>query len=119
MAVKIKRVYEDPAKDDGVRILVDRLWPRGLSKEKAKLDHWLKEIGPSTELRKWFNHDPDKFTEFKEKYKAELKSGEQEEALNTLKKIVKDNKKEVTLLFAAKNEEHNQAHVLKEYADHQ
>jgi uncharacterized protein YeaO (DUF488 family) len=73
MKLAIKRVYEEPDKDDGIRILIDRLWPRGLSKEKAHVDLWLKEIAPSTELRKWFAHDPAKWTEFKTRYRAELK----------------------------------------------
>lgn len=115
MAIKIKRVYEDPAIEDGVRILVDRLWPRGVSKEEAELDEWLKEIGPSTELRKWFNHDSSKFEQFKKKYQEELKSGDSKEAFEKLKGIVKDNnEKQITLLFAAKNKKENQAVVLKE-----
>lgn len=118
MTIKLKRVYEDVSKADGVRILVDRVWPRGISKEKAKLDEWLKEIGPSTELRKWFNHESDKYDEFKKKYKDELKDGDQKKDLDQLKDIIKDNsKKTVTLLYAAKDEEHNQAQVLKEIVD--
>jgi uncharacterized protein YeaO (DUF488 family) len=73
MKIKIKRVYENPSKEDGMRILVDRLWPRGLTKQKAAIDLWLKEIAPSTELRKWFAHDPKKWTEFRKKYLQELK----------------------------------------------
>ena len=119
MSVKIKRIYEDPHKNDGIRILVDRIWPRGLSKEDAKLDDWMKEVGPSSELRKWFNHDPDKFVEFKEKYKEELKSGTQQEELKKLKDITKKHHKKVTLVYAAKDKENNQAKVLKEILDRQ
>lgn len=115
MSVKLKRIYEDASDDDGFRVLVDRVWPRGISKEKAKLDEWLKEIGPSTDLRKWFNHDPDKYDEFKKKYIEELKDGDQKKDLDQLKDIVHDkSNKTVTLLYAAKDEEHNQAQVLKE-----
>lgn len=118
MSIKLKRIYEDVSNDDGVRILVDRVWPRGISKEKAKLDEWLKDIGPSTDLRKWFNHDPNKYDEFKKKYKDELKDGNQKEDLDKLKDIIKEkSKKPVTLLFAAKDEIHNQAQVLKEIVD--
>ena len=73
MNIRIKRVYEEPHKDDGVRILVDRLWPRGLTKEKAAVDLWLKEIAPSTELRKWFGHDPDKWKSFRSRYETEIR----------------------------------------------
>jgi len=113
MTVKLKRVYEDEANDDGKRILVDRVWPRGVSKEKANLYEWLKEIGPSKELRQWFNHDPDKFQEFKKKYKAELQDREQKASYDKLKAIQKDNST-ITLIFSAKDEENNQAQVLKE-----
>ena len=114
MSVKLKRIYEEASKNDGARILVDRVWPRGISKEKANLDEWLKEIGPSTELRKWFNHDPEKYSEFKKKYKKELKEGKQKEEVDKLKEIVKSESGPVTLLYAAKDEKHNQAQVLKE-----
>lgn len=115
MTINIKRIYEKASEDDGIRILVDRLWPRGVSKEDAKLDEWLKEIGPSTALRKWFNHESSKFEEFKKRYKDELQSGDHQEALEKLKKIVKDHdEQQVTLLFGAKNETENQAVVLKE-----
>ena len=119
MPVKIKRIYEDAVKDDGVRVLVDRVWPRGMAKEDAKLDHWMKEVGPSNELRKWFGHDPDKYEEFKKKYKEELTNGDQQEEMEKLKKITKDNDKKLTLLFSAKDEKNNQASVLKEILDHQ
>src|ERR687897_3960604 len=92
MNIKIKRVYEQPDKDDGRRILVDRLWPRGLTKEKAGVDLWLKEIAPSTELRKWFGHDPDRWEEFKERYRAELEeAGKMEGAREMSKKAEEGN----------------------------
>lgn len=113
--IKIKRIYEEASVDDGIRILVDRLWPRGISKKEANLDEWLKEIGPSTELRKWFNHDSDNFMEFKKKYKEELKHGDHKEALEKLEDLIKSNHgQQITLLFGAKNEEENQAVVLQE-----
>lgn len=119
MPVKMKRIYEDQAESDGVRVLVDRVWPRGMSKEGAKLDHWIKEVGPTSDLRKWFSHDPDKFEEFKRKYKDELEDGDQQEALKELKSITKKHNKNVTLLFASKEEKYNQVSVLKEILDHQ
>lgn len=119
MPVNMKRIYEEKSKDDGVRILVDRVWPRGMSKEDAKVDHWMKEVGPSSDLRKWFNHDPDKFEDFKKKYKEELSDGDQQEALNEIKEITKKHQKNITLLFASKEEKYNQASVLKEILDHQ
>lgn len=110
MAIKLKRVYEEPAKADGVRILVDRLWPRGLTKEKAHVDLWLKEVAPSTELRKWFAHDPAKWAEFKTRYRAELKQNPDQVAL--LKQAAA--KDPATLLYGAKDQEHNEAIVLQE-----
>lgn len=109
MTVDIKRVYEAPEEDDGKRILVDRLWPRGMTKEKAHVDLWLKEIAPTTTLRKWFNHDPEKWEEFKIRYLHELK--ENHEVVSTLKEEIKQGK--VTLLYGARDEEHNEALVLK------
>ena len=109
--LKLKRAYEAPHKDDGTRILVDRLWPRGLTKEKAKVDLWLKEIAPSTELRKWFGHDPARWTEFKERYAVEL--DDQREQLERLAQEAR--KRTVTLLFSAKDIEHNNAVALKKY----
>lgn len=91
MACKIDRIYNN-LDERGIRVLVDRVWPRGISKDKANLDHWLKDIAPSSELRKWFNHEPSKFEAFKEKYKQELESGDQQESLNKLKQIYKENK---------------------------
>jgi uncharacterized protein YeaO (DUF488 family) len=109
--VKIKRVYDHPEKKDGVRILVDRLWPRGLTKAKASVDLWLKDIAPSTELRKWFGHEPDKWVEFEKRYRAELEENDEQVAL--LKGEMK--KGTVTLVYGAKDEEHNEAVVLQEF----
>ncbi|MFD1036952.1 DUF488 domain-containing protein [Virgibacillus byunsanensis] len=119
MPVTIKRIYEDVSNEDGIRVLVDRVWPRGISKADAELDYWMKEIGPSTDLRKWFGHDPEKYDQFKETYKEELSHGEQQEELERLKEITKDNNKDVTLLFSAKDEKYNQARVLKDILDRQ
>ncbi len=110
MKIKIKRVYEKPSKEDGTRILVDRLWARGLTKEKAAIDLWLKDIAPSTELRKWFAHDPKKWSEFRKKYLQELK--ENKEQVSIIKEHLK--KGTVTLVYGAKDEEHNEAQVLEE-----
>lgn len=111
MKLKIKRVYEEPAKGDGKRILVDRLWPRGLTKENASIDLWLRDIAPSTELRKWFGHDPDKWKEFRKRYHQELKNNK--EQVSILYEELK--KGTVTLVYGAKDEEHNEALVLKEW----
>lgn len=108
--IKIKKVYEKPEKEDGCRILVDRLWPRGLTKEKASVDLWLKEIAPSTELRKWFGHDPDKWDEFRKRYFEELKKNKEQVSL--LKEQMENGM--VTLVYGAKDETHNEALVLKE-----
>lgn len=107
--IRTKRVYAPPSRDDGYRILVDRLWPRGLSKAKAKVDLWLKEVAPSTELRKWFAHDPAKWTEFKRRYTGELKHHPDQVA------VLKEHAAQgpVTLLFGARDEEHNEALVLQ------
>ena len=109
--LKVKRVYEEPAKEDGFRILVDRLWPRGLTKEKAKIDLWLKDIAPSNDLRKWYQHDPEKWLEFKRRYYSELK--DKKESLDLIQ--AKAKKGTVTLLFGSKEERINNAHALKEY----
>ena len=109
MSVKIKRAYETADEHDGTRILVDRLWPRGLTKAKAKIDLWLKDIAPSTELRKWFAHDPAKWTEFKTRYSDELKKNS--EPLSLLKQEAA--KGPVTLIYAAHDEEHNEAVILQ------
>ena len=108
---KLKRIYEEPEEDDGYRILVDRLWPRGVSKERANIDGWIKDIAPSNELRKWYNHELDKWPEFKTRYLNEL--NEKKDLLKQLKIMAKFHKK-VTLLYSAKDEDHNNAVVLGE-----
>lgn len=108
--VHLKRIYSNYDTNDGYRILVDRLWPRGISKEKAHVDLWLKEIAPSTELRKWFDHDIEKWDEFKKKYTEELMHSESFKILQT----IVNEKDKVTLLFGAKDEKHNQAVVIKQ-----
>ena len=108
--IAIKRIYDPPAPSDGRRILVDRLWPRGVAKEAAKLDEWLKEIAPSDELRTWFGHDPARWEEFRARYREELHG--HAELIERLRAEAK--KGVVTLLFAARDEEHNNAVVLKE-----
>lgn len=107
--MKIKRAYAPVEDTDGYRILVDRLWPRGISKEKAKIDLWLKSVAPSNDLRKWFGHDPERFPEFSKRYQAEL---EESGALDELRATIKEHPN-VTLLFAAHDEEHNNAVVLQ------
>lgn len=109
--ILVKRVYEPTAKSDGFRVLVDRLWPRGLSKENAHIDLWLRDIGPSTVLRKWFNHDPARWEEFQRRYHAELKTNR--DLLGQLKTHAK--KGPVMLLYSAKDEQHNQAIALRSF----
>lgn len=111
--IKVKRVYEAAAPTDGYRVLVDRIWPRGVKKEVAAIDSWLKEVAPSTELRKWFGHDPERFDAFCQRYLAELKKQPADDAFSALQQIVKDHKT-VTLVYGAKDETHNQAVVLAE-----
>jgi uncharacterized protein YeaO (DUF488 family) len=113
MAIHLKRAYEVPATDDGCRVLVDRLWPRGVSKDSARIDLWLKEIAPSTELRKWFAHDPKKWTGFRTRYFRELDA--HPDAVEQLRELVR--KGPVTLVFGAKDQEHNDAVALKEYLE--
>ena len=113
MSIHLKRAYETATEDDGYRILVDRLWPRGLSKQNAKIDLWLKEIAPSTELRQWFDHDPAKWNEFRQRYHQELDN--HPEAVKQLVDLEKQ--QHVTLIYGAKNEEFNQAVALKEYLE--
>jgi uncharacterized protein YeaO (DUF488 family) len=105
---RLKRVYEIPSPGDGQRILIDRLWPRGLTKEKAEVDEWMKELAPSTALRKWFDHDPAKWPEFRRRYKRELAG--QEELLEKLVRLA--SRRRVTLVYGAKDEIHNDAVVL-------
>ena len=109
--IGIKRVYEKAAKEDGWRVLVDRLWPRGVKKEEVKIDVWMKEVAPSDALRQWFAHDPKKWPEFQKKYRAEL--SQKKELIAELKEIEKEHRT-LTLLFGAKDTEHNQAVVLTE-----
>jgi len=113
VGVRVKRVYDQPAKADGYRVLVDRVWPRGLKKSEARIDEWLREIAPSTALRKWFKHDPDKWKEFKKKYSAELDDHREQ-----VEKLVREaRKRTITLLFSARDTEHNNAVALKEYIE--
>lgn len=112
--ILLKRIYEPYAKEDGYRVLVDRLWPRGVSKEKAHLDLWLKEVAPSTELRKWFGHDPKKWTAFEEKYTKELDKNET--CMEELKQLQKKHSP-LTLLYGARDTDHNEAIVLKKYLE--
>jgi uncharacterized protein YeaO (DUF488 family) len=107
--IRLKRVYEKPSRKDGERILVDRLWPRGLSKQSAEVDLWLKDIAPSVELRKWFGHDPAKWAPFQRRYRQEL--GGKKDAIKLLKEKSKEHS--ITLVYGAHDERHNQALVLK------
>lgn len=111
--IRSKRVYESASEQDGVRVLVDRLWPRGLSKDKANIDLWLKEIAPDNSLRKWFSHDPEKWEEFRKMYLEELKQKE-DQVQELLEKAVEI---DLTLLYAAKDENLNNAAILKEYLE--
>ena len=104
--IRIKRVYEEPAKEDGHRILVDRLWPRGLTKERAKVDLWVKEIAPSDALRKWFGHEPEKWPEFAKRYRSEL--AKKKDLLKEVKKLEREHGT-VTMLYGRKDEKQNQA----------
>jgi uncharacterized protein YeaO (DUF488 family) len=113
MAIRLKRAYEKKGGHDGTRVLVDRVWPRGVRKQEAGIDQWLKEIAPSTPLRKWFGHDPDKWPEFKKRYFRELDQNE----LMVEKLFEMNRKGAVTLVFASKNEKYNNAVALKEYLE--
>lgn len=110
MALKIKRVYAPVEKTDGIRILVDRLWPRGISKANARIDEWMKEIAPSTTLRKEFHHQPERWEEFRKLYRLELQDEDKKAMIRRLRTTSR--KSTVTLLFAAKDEEHNNAVAL-------
>lgn len=110
--LKIKRIYESPEKSDGVRVLVDRLWPRGISKERAHLDLWLKEIAPSDALRKWFGHDPKRWKGFAAKYRKELR--EKKDPARQIKSLEAENEN-LTLVYSAHDPEHNQAVVLRQF----
>ncbi len=113
MAIYTKRIYEHPANDDGYRVLVDQLWPRGLKKEDARIDRWVKEIAPTTELRKWYNHDPEKWTEFRRRYFEEL--DQHPETVNDLVELARKGK--ITFLFSSKETKLNNATALKEYIE--
>ena len=111
MNIQVKRVYDEPNVEDGLRVLVDRLWPRGLSKDEGKIDRWVQELAPSTELRKWYGHDPDKWQEFKIKYFKELGANQVQ-----LKLVLSDlGEMKVTFLFGSKELKLNNAFALKEY----
>lgn len=112
MDVIVKRVQDDPAQNDGTRVLVDRVWPRGIRKEDAHLDDWNKDVAPSTELRKWYGHDPEKFEEFGERYRQELDTKEGRKALDELRESVRG--KRLTLLTATKDVDISHAQVLKD-----
>ena len=111
--IKLKRAYEKPSRDDGLRILVERLWPRGLTKERAAVDLWLKDVAPSPELRKWFDHDPDKWEQFQKRYWKELEKNV--EAVRLLKQ--KGKQGTITLVYGARDEEHNSALALKQFLE--
>lgn len=111
--IQLKRVYEKSSRRDGVRILVDRLWPRGLTKERAAVTLWLKDVAPSSELRKWFGHDPAKWKEFQVRYRKELR--QKKDALTLLKQKSKD--RTVTLVYGARDEQHNEAVVLRQIVE--
>ena len=111
--IKIKRVYDQPDKKDGNRILVDRLWPRGLAKEKAGVDLWLQEIAPSTELRKWFDHDPKRWKSFRRRYEMEIRH--KEDLIKVLQQ--KAHEGTITLIYGARDEKHNEALVLKQFLE--
>jgi len=116
LKLAMKRVYDEPEPSDGIRVLVERLWPRGISKDRAHIDLWLKEVAPSRELRQWFAHDPEKFGEFRHCYEAELKSPMAQEALTKLRVLAQ--KEVVTLVFAARDADHSNAAVLYDLLRH-
>lgn len=111
MKLQFKRIYDDPAQEDGFRVLIDRIWPRGVSKAEADIDYWAKELAPSTELRRWFDHDPEKWVEFCRRYEAELHENDAE--VKALREQIGD--REATLLYAARDTAHNNAIVLRDY----
>jgi len=112
MAVRVKRVYDPPAAEDGERFLVERLWPRGVAREAAQLTAWLKDLAPSTALRQWFHHDPERWPEFRRRYEAELQAPEKQAALLDLAQRAR--RGTITLVYAARDTQHNSALVLKE-----
>lgn len=109
--IRLKRAYDEPADNDGARILIDGMWPRGVAKEDAKIDEWLKDLAPSKSLRQWFGHDPERFEAFDESYRKELRSGEAADAFKRLREYYERGR--VTLVYAAKDRQHNNAVVLK------
>lgn len=110
--IKTKRVYDKYEKSDGVRILVDRLWPRGIKKEEARIDEWFRDIAPSDSLRKWYSHDPEKWDEFKKKYYSELRDKKE-----VLQNLIKKGEKDLTLVYSSKELKYNNANALKEYLE--
>lgn len=112
--IKLKRAYDPPNQDDGIRILVDRLWPRGVKKVNAAINHWMKEIAPSTELRRWFGHDPARWAEFQRRYERELKQHQQN--VDQLRSLAK--RGVITLIYAARDQDHNEAVVLRDFLLH-
>ncbi|MDX1487629.1 MAG: DUF488 family protein [Acidiferrobacterales bacterium] len=110
--LRVKRIYDKASPRDGVRVLVDRIWPRGLSKREARIDHWMKDIAPSTALRKWFNHDANRWREFKRRYFQELRK-DRSELVEELARLAAT--RTVTILYSAKDREHNQGEALREY----
>jgi len=112
LSIALKRAYDEPATSDGTRVLVERLWPRGISKERAHIDFWLKEVAPSAELRKWYNHDVQKFQEFRRCYETELRSGAAQKVLAELREIAKQG--QLTLVFAARDADHSSAVILRD-----
>jgi uncharacterized protein YeaO (DUF488 family) len=111
--ITYRRIYDEPLPSDGTRVLVDRVWPRGVRKEDARLDEWLRDIAPSTELRRWYGHEPDRFTEFRRRYLAELKEPRQQEAAQHLRQIAHGH--DLTLLTATRDVDHSQAAVLAQW----
>ncbi|GAA4117294.1 DUF488 domain-containing protein [Enteractinococcus coprophilus] len=112
--IVIKRIYDDADDSDGLRVLVDRIWPRGVSKEQAQLDHWLRNIAPSRDLRRWWDHDPNRLDEFAERYEQELSDEDHEDAVDEIIQLIHDNER-VTLLYAAKDKAINHASILQDY----
>lgn len=114
--IACRRIYDQPARSDGVRVLVDRVWPRGMRKEDAHLDEWLRDVAPSTELRRWYGHDPDRFAEFRRRYLAELRGPQRRESTQHLRSLART--QDVVLLTATRDLEHSQAAVLAEWLGH-
>ena len=110
--VRLHRIYDDPSSDDGLRVLVDRVWPRGVTKDAARLDEWLKDVAPSTPLRRWYGHRPERFTEFRRRYLAELADPQPAAAMHRLRDLIRTRR--VTLLTATRDIDHSQAAVLAE-----